>query len=97
MDIDLSNICCWGDYDKLLKYNTIDKSLAESAINRMNSKLMEIDMWKGEDDNQDNDTQLAFYEREMNIKKCIQYLKKLFKINTMMYQMNSDIYNYNNL
>jgi len=92
MDKKLIDICIWGDYDKLIDYNFIDKAHAESAFNCMNCKLMDIDVWKTEDNNQSDDRQKSLYDREVNIKKCIQYLIKIYKINQMIYQMNSDDY-----
>ena len=37
----------------------------------MDSKLLEIEDWEDEEDNQDAVTLVAFHERTMGIKKCI--------------------------
>jgi hypothetical protein len=52
MDTELRNIFCWGDLDKLTKYDK-DKLNEEMIKDKLNEEMIkEIEMWETEDQNQ---------------------------------------------
>ncbi len=76
MDDQFRNICCWGNLKELKRYDKqkINEEVLEQAISFMAWKLVEIEVWETEDENQNLQTLNGFKNRSMKIGECINFL-----------------------
>lgn len=76
---DLYNICINGKYTELVNYNSskISKSVGENLIIKLKEKVLEIEVAKSEELNQNESKQFALITLANNILQCINWLGAL--------------------
>lgn len=75
----IKKMCIWGKIDELK--NVSQKHFTPDTITILNDlmkeKIIEIENWKYEDQNQFDDVINELNERMKNISKCLEYIKSI--------------------
>jgi len=79
--VDIYAICFDGNYKELCKVDTskISVSMIENLIFKLKEKIMEIEMWKYEEQNQTDDRQIELTNHSNGILNCINYFGRLYQ------------------
>jgi hypothetical protein len=78
---DIYTICFDGNHEELCKVDTgkISFTMIEHLIIKLKEKIMEIEMWKSEEQNQTDEKQTELINRSNGILICINYLGRLYQ------------------
>lgn len=81
-EIIMNRCCCWGLIDELKNINLqcFDKKILQNNIKYMEYKIIEIECWESEEQNQDEKTLHDFDIRRKGINECIAHMKNHLKL-----------------
>ena len=79
--VDIYTICFDGNHEELCKIDTrkISFTMIEHLIIKLKEKIMEIELWKSEEQNQTDEKQTELINRSNGILICINYLGRLYQ------------------
>jgi len=77
----IHNMCVFGKFEELRQINTsvITLEIAENLISELKRKLMDVETWKTEDENQSEHKQNELSNRADGILQCINWLGTLYQ------------------